>query len=156
MKRGTVKWTTGRDGIKYVEVPDEEAPKAVEAAPGGDSREMALARKHDADAALKLARIRGIEAEIRVKSQKVREYRERLRREFCEGVLECFSDSFGDLKAVLVDMRLRKDQVQKFRDEFGRCLKRFGDGLEKYLKQMDDAEEEEARAESEFKKELEE
>jgi hypothetical protein len=82
--------------------------------------------------------------DIILKKQKAVSYRERMRVEFCEGILEAYTDAFSDLKAVLVDMRLKKEQVQRFREKYGKCLKKFEKLLEKYLKQKDKEEEEEA------------
>lgn len=127
----------------YVEVADNEAEDGkVAEVDATAQRNAALAKRWDTESALKEAKVRNIEADILIKHQKVREYRERLRVEFCEGVLECFTDAFASLKAVLVDMRLKKEQIQAFKTTYAKCLKKFWSRLEKYLKQKDKEEEE--------------
>ena len=142
VKSGRVKMKKD-DGRVYIEVPDEEGKEQTMTPT--EALNTALATRYDVENELKLAKVRNLEAEIVIKKQKVREYRERLRTEFCEGVLEAYTDAFSDLKGIVVDLKLKKDQIRRFKDCYSKCLKKFEQKLRNYLKQKDKEEEEESK-----------
>ena len=131
------------DGRVYIEVPDEEGKEQTMTPT--EALNTALATRYDVENELKLAKVRNLEAEIVIKKQKVVAYRERLRTEFCEGVLEAYTDAFSDLKGIVVDLKLKKDQIRRFKDCYSKCLKKFEQKLRAYLKQKDKEEEEESK-----------
>ena len=142
VKSGRVKMKKD-DGRVYIEVPDEEGKEQTMTPT--EALNTALATRYDVENELKLAKVRNLEAEIVIKKQKVVSYRERLRTEFCEGVLEAYTDAFSDLKGIVVDLKLKKDQIRRFKDCYSKCLKKFEQKLRNYLKQKDLEEEEESK-----------
>ena len=146
IKNGTLKCKKEK-GLRVVEVPDEEAPPQDDTAPAPEKvySKSALESRWDVENELKRQKILNIEADIIIKKQKVKEYRERLRVEFCEGTLECFTDAFADLKAVLVDCKLKKEQIKKFKDCYAKCLRKFEAKLVAFLRKKDDEEEDESK-----------
>lgn len=142
VKSGRVKMKKD-DGRVYIEVPDEEGKE--QSMTPTEALNNALATRYDVENELKLAKVRNLEAEITLKRQKVVAYRERLRTEFCEGVLEAYTDAFSDLKGIVVDLKLKKDQIKRFKDCYSKCLKKFEQKLRNYLKQKDKEEEEESK-----------
>lgn len=131
------------DGRVYIEVPDEEGKEQTMTPT--EALNTALATRYDVENELKLAKVRNLEAEITLKKQKVVSYRERLRTEFCEGVLEAYTDAFSDLKGIVVDLKLKKEQIKRFKETYAKCLKKFEQKLKNYLKQKDKEEEEESK-----------
>lgn len=150
IKTGSLKCRK-ENGRRVVEVPDEtqdanqDAHQKIESSSEKSYTKSALESRWDVENELKRQKILNIEADIIIKKQKVKEYRERLRVEFCEGTLECFTDAFADLKAVLVDCKLKKEQIKKFKDCYAKCLKKFEQKLVAFLKKKDDEEEEESK-----------
>ena len=142
VKSGRVKMKKD-DGRVYIEVPDEEGKEQTMTPT--EALNNALATRYDVENELKLAKVRNLEAEITLKKQKVVSYRERLRTEFCEGVLEAYTDAFSDLKGIVVDLKLKKEQIRRFKDCYSKCLKKFEQKLKNYLKQKDKEEEEESK-----------
>ena len=142
IKSGRVK--SKKEGRRvYIEVPDEDGKEKTMTPT--EALNTALATRYDVENELKLAKVRNLEAEITLKKQKVVSYRERLRTEFCEGVLEAYTDAFSDLKGIVVDLKLKKDQIRRFKDCYAKCLKKFETKLRNYLKQKDKEEEEESK-----------
>ena len=142
IKSGRVK--SKKEGRRvYIEVPDEEGKEQTMTPT--EALNNALATRYDVENELKLAKVRNLEAEITLKKQKVVSYRERLRTEFCEGVLEAYTDAFSDLKGIVVDLKLKKDQIRRFKSCYSKCLKKFEQKLKNYLKQKDKEEEEESK-----------
>lgn len=142
VKSGRIKMKKD-DGRVYIEVPDEEGKEQTMTPT--EALNTALATRYDVENELKLAKVRNLEAEIVIKKQKVVAYRERLRTEFCEGVLEAYTDAFSDLKGIVVDLKLKKDQIRRFKETYSKCLKKFEQKLRNYLKQKDKEEEEESK-----------
>ena len=138
VERGRVRCKREKGRI-YVEVEGADPPVAAE-----ESR-SALEDRWSVENELKLAKVQNLKAEIVIKKQKVVAYRERLRVEFCEGVLEAYTDAFSDLKGIVVDLKLKKEQIKRFKDCYAKCLKKFEQKLRAYLKQKDKEEEEESR-----------
>lgn len=158
IKRGKLKskrdgkrvWVWCDDGASS-DVPAEvdSSTSSVMTEEAIDQANAARARRWDAETEYKLSKIENIRADIVLKRQKSREYRERLRTEFTEGVLEVYTDAFADLKGVVVDLKMKKDQVRKYKDVYMRCMKKFEKMLVAYLKKKDDEEEKETELKDE-------
>lgn len=123
---------------------EQDAQNTLADAQTSQRHYQSLEDKWDVENTLKRAKIENIRADIQLKKQKVIDTRERYRVSFCEGVLEAFTDAFADLKSVLVELKMRKEQIQRFKQGYGKCLKRFEAKLVEYLKQKDDEEAKEA------------
>lgn len=142
VKSGRVKMKK-EDGRVYIEVPDEEGQEQTMTPT--QALNASLATRYDVENELKKAKVRNLEAEIVLKKQKSVVYRERLRTEFCEGILEAYTDAFSDLKGIVVDLKLKKEHIRRFKDCYSKCLKKFEAKLKAYLKTKDKEEEEESR-----------
>ena len=58
-----------------------------------------------------------------------------------QGVYECFSESFANLKNLIIDLKMTKEKNAVFKKIFADCLKRFETALRKYLAEKDRMEE---------------
>lgn len=127
-------------GKRYIEVPDDFVSVSID-----EGKTKILSDKFEIEAELKKKKIENIKMDVLLKKQHMVSYRERLRTEFCEGVLEAYTDAFSDLKGIVVDLKLKKDQIRRFKDCYSKCLKKFEQKLRNYLKQKDKEEEEESK-----------
>ena len=142
IKSGRVK--SKKEGRRvYIEVPDEDGQEQT--ITPTEALNASLATRYDVENELKRQKILNIQADIVIKKQRVVSYRERLRTEFCEGVLEAYTDAFSDLKGIVVDLKLKKEQIRRFKETYAKCLKKFEQKLRNYLKKKDLEEEEESR-----------
>ena len=130
VERGKVKCKRDK-GLIYVEVEGQSAPVPAE------EPRSALEDRWSVENELKLAKVQNLKAEILLKREKFAYVKEKYRLEFCEGVLEAFGSSFAPLKSCLVELRLGKAELSRFRAVFGRCLKRFKAELGDYLAAKD-------------------
>ena len=128
------------NGKRYIEVPDENAEISID-----EEKTKILSDKFEIEAELKRKKIENIRMDVLLKKQHMTVYKERLRTEFCEGVLEAYTDAFSDLKGIVVDLKLKKEQIKRFKDCYVKCLKKFEQKLRAYLKQKDKEEEEESK-----------
>ena len=128
------------NGKRYIEVPDENAEISID-----EEKTKILSDKFEIEAELKRKKIENIRMDVLLKKQHMTVYKERLRTEFCEGVLEAYTDAFSDLKGIVVDLKLKKEQIKRFKDCYSKCLKKFEQKLRAYLKQKDKEEEEESK-----------
>ena len=160
IKRGKLKskhdgkrvWVWCDDGASSdvpVDVDEQSSASSAITEEAIDQANVARARRWDAETEYKLSKIENIRADIVLKKHKSREYRERLRTEYTEGVLEVYTDAFADLKGVVVDLKMKKDQVRKYKDVYMRCMKKFERGLAEYLRKKDDEEEKETELKDE-------
>ena len=153
LRNGRLKAARRDDGVTLVDDGRgeagvaEPAQVAQDAAQAQDARhdygKTALESRWDVENELKRKKIENIRADIVLKRQKAVAYRERLRVEFAQGVLEAYTDAFADLKGVVVDLKMRKEQTRRFRDTYAKCLRRFEALLVEYLKTKDLEEEKE-------------
>jgi hypothetical protein len=145
--RNTLASKKDEHGITLIEDVEENVGAQETSPEPSDGRgysQQALETRWNTENELKRQKILNIQADIIIKKQKVVAYRERLRTEFCEGVLECYTDAFSDLKGVVVDLKLKKEHIKRFKDCYTKCLKKFEQKLRNYLKKKDDEEEEES------------
>ena len=128
------------DGKRYIEVPDDFVSVAID-----EGKTKILSDKFEIEAELKKKKIENIKMDVLLKKQHMVSYRERLRTDFCEGVLEAYTDAFAELKSVMVDLKLKKANIMRFKETYSKCLKKFEQKLRNYLKQKDKEEEEESK-----------
>lgn len=86
---------------------------------------------------LKRERLKNIRQDTLVKRQKQKFTKQKYRQQFAEGVFECFTNAFSDLKSKLILMRLNKQQMQQFQTCFKKSIKKFELELKKYLNEAD-------------------
>ena len=71
-----------------------------------------------------------------------RKCKEKYRTEYCEMVLECFVNSFADLKNFLINLRMDKLKIQEFQTIFKKDIKKFESSLKKAIQKKDEEQEE--------------
>lgn len=96
-----------------------------------------LKRKIQLENDLKNQKLKNIRFDIQLKKQKHKQIVEQQRRQFAQGVFECFTDAFAQIKNILVQMKLNKQQTNNIRDGFNSCLLKFKSKLIQYLRQKD-------------------
>lgn len=89
------------------------------------------------DNELKKQKLRNLQQDTLIKKQKQVHYKQMCRQQYCEGVFQCFTESFGKLKSSLIELKLNKEQNAKIKRIIGECLKEFQSQLKKYLQQKD-------------------
>ena len=148
IKSNTIASKKDEHGVTLVDDVEEnvvEQTASPEQSEGRGYSQQALESRWNTENELKRQKILNIQADIVIKKQRVVSYREKLRTEFCEGVLEAYTDAFSDLKGIVVDLKLKKEQIKRFKDCYSKCLKKFEQKLRNYLKQKDKEEEEESK-----------
>lgn len=96
---------------------------------------------------LKRQKLKNLQQDTLIKKQKQTYTKQKYRQEYAEGVFECFTNAFADLKSKLISMRLNKEQMQEFQSCFKKSIKKFQVELKKYLSEADKKELEENEAE---------
>lgn len=86
---------------------------------------------------LKRQKLRNLQQDTLIKKQKQTYTKQKYRQQYAEGVFECFTNSFADLKSKLISMRLNKQQMQEFQAIFKKSIKKFELELKKYLSEAD-------------------
>lgn len=133
IKTGSLK---SRKNKGHWEVFDEDA---VEVSSSSSVEEIdaeytsAMTKKTELENKLKEQKLKNLQQDTLLKQQKNRDFIESMRREFAEGVFDCFTDTFDDVKNLFIDLKLNKEQNQKLKSIFGKAIKRFNEKLIKYL-----------------------
>lgn len=86
---------------------------------------------------LKREKLKNLQQDTLIKKQKQTYTKEKYRQEYAEGVFECFTAAFADVKTKLISMKLKKQQMQEFQTIFKKCIKKFQVELKKYLADAD-------------------
>ena len=86
---------------------------------------------------LKRQKLRNLQQDTLIKKQKQTFTKQKYRQEYAEGVFEAFTSAFADVKNLLIELKLTKDQMQKFQNTFKKSIKKFQIELKKYLHEAD-------------------
>lgn len=86
---------------------------------------------------LKRQKLRNLQQDTLIKKQKQTYTKQKYRQEYAEGVFEAFTSAFADVKNLLIELKLTKDQMQKFQNTFKKSIKKFEVELKKYLSEAD-------------------
>lgn len=86
---------------------------------------------------LKRQKLRNLQQDTLIKKQKQTFTKQKYRQEYAEGVFECFTEAFADVKNLIIELKLTKDQMQKFQTCFKKSIKKFEVELKKYLHEAD-------------------
>ena len=89
-----------------------------------------------------LEKLKNLRQDTILKQLKQQTIKEKYRQQYCEGVLECFVESFADLKNFLIALKMEKQQLEQFEQIFKKDLKKFENSLKKYLQTKDNQEQE--------------
>ena len=130
------------NGIKHVAVQEnEKTADEIEA----EQNNTWLSLQNDEKKVkldLQLQKLKNLRQDTILKQLKQQAIKEKYRQEYCEGVLECFINSFADLKNFLIALKMEKQQLDQFNDVFKKDLKKFESALKKYLLDKDHEEQE--------------
>ena len=126
------------NGMYYIQVQDNHTPQVEQITNNGDEQyNNAVKRRVELDNELKTQKLRNLKADTALKRQKQTLIKQKYRREFAQGVFECFSESFSDVKTVFVQMQLNKELNSKLKEAFKKSIKKFQQQLIKYLEAKD-------------------
>ena len=86
---------------------------------------------------LKKEKLKNLQQDTILKRQKQIFTRQQYRRQFVQGVFQCFTESFADLKSFLIQLKLEKQRNKKFQELFKGAINTFEKKLKKYLTEKD-------------------
>lgn len=93
--------------------------------------------------ALKLQKLKNLRQDTILKKQKQTSTKQKYRQEYVQGVFECFTDSFSNVKNIFIELKLNKQQNQILKKSFAKAIKTFETKLKKYLAEKDRLEQKE-------------
>lgn len=135
IKRGTILSKKIRN-LTYVQDLAPIDPNTTQTA-----EEKALAKslqtKQNLDNELKQEKLKNLRQDTLLKKQKNALTKQLYRQQYAEGVFQCFSESFGNVKKLLIDLKLTAEQNKAFQTAFAKALKAFENKLSAYLQQKD-------------------
>lgn len=121
---------------------EESTEKNVETTAENDSAyQTEMKRKLTLENDLKFEKLKNLQQDTLIKKQKQVFTKQLYRQQYAQGVYECFSESFANLKNLIIDLKLTKEKNAVFKKIFADCLKRFETALKKYLAEKDRMEE---------------
>lgn len=124
--------------VKQQTEVQEEVVQQVEQADGRDLLyQDELKRKLELENALKAQKLKNLQQDTIIKKQKQMYTKELYRQQYVEGVFEAFTQSFSNIKNLIIELKLKKEDNNKFKRVFSECLKKFQINLKKYLAQAD-------------------
>lgn len=102
-------------------------------------------KKDELNLILQKQKLKNLRADTRLKNQKVILKKQEYKKQICNKIFQVFSDSFADLKGLIIELKLTEIQLQQFNKILQICLQKFEKGLEQYSKteQIQEEEEEE-------------
>ena len=96
---------------------------------------------------LKREKLKNLQQDTLIKKQKQTYTKQKYRQEYAEGVFQCFCGAFADVKKMIIELKLDREQMQKFQNSFKKSIKKFELELKKYLHDADKKELEENETE---------
>lgn len=96
-----------------------------------------LKKKLELENALKIEKLKNLQQDTLIKKQKQTFTKQKYRQEYVQGVFECFTESFANIKNLIIDLKLSKENNQRFKRIFAECIKKFETNLKKYLSEAD-------------------
>lgn len=132
-------------GIMYVTDlmdPEETENRQLEEQAGEQEQQNLsyqdqLKKKLQLENALKIQRLKNLQQDTLIKKQKQTFTKQKYRQEYVQGVFQCFVDSFSGIKNLIIELKLSKENNNKFKKIFAECLKKFEINLQKYLMEAD-------------------
>lgn len=96
-----------------------------------------LKRKLELENALKFQKLKNLQQDTLIKKQKQTFTKQKYRQEYVQGVFECFTESFSNIKSLIIELKLSRENNNKFKRIFAECLKKFEISLKNYLSEAD-------------------
>ena len=96
-----------------------------------------LKKKLELENALKFQKLKNLQQDTLIKKQKQTFTKQKYRQEYVQGVFECFTESFSNIKSLIIQLKLSRQNNNKFKRIFAECLKKFEMNLQKYLAEAD-------------------
>ena len=96
-----------------------------------------LKKKLELENALKIEKLKNLQQDTLIKKQKQTFTKQKYRQQYVQGVFEAFTEAFANVKNLIVDLKLSKENNQKFKRIFADCIKKFEINLKKYLSEAD-------------------
>ena len=96
-----------------------------------------LKRKLELENALKFEKLKNLQQDTLIKKQKQTFTKQKYRQEYVQGVFECFTESFANIKSLIIQLKLSRQNNNKFKRIFVECLKKFEISLKNYLSEAD-------------------
>lgn len=98
---------------------------------------LAMKDSKELENELKRQKLRNLQQDTLIKKQKQTYTKQKYRQEYVEGVFQCFCQAFADVKKMIIELKLTKQQMQKFQNSFKKSIKKFEVELKKYLYEAD-------------------
>ena len=96
-----------------------------------------LKKKLELENALKIEKLKNLQQDTLIKKQKQTFTKQKYRQEYVQGVFEAFTEAFANIKNLIIQLKLSKDNNNKFKRIFADCIKNFEINLKKYLSEAD-------------------
>lgn len=96
---------------------------------------------------LQLEKLKNLREDTLIKKQKQTYTKELYRQEYVDGVFDCFTESFSNIKNLIIELKLKKEDNAKFKKIFSQCIKKFQISLKRYLAEADKKELEQQESE---------
>lgn len=96
-----------------------------------------LKRKLQLQNDLKNQKLANLRQDTIIKKQKQLFTKQKYRQQFAQGVFTCFADAFAGVKNLMIELKLSKENNEKFKRVFSVSLKKFEQNLKNYLADCD-------------------
>lgn len=96
-----------------------------------------LKKKLQLENALKIEKLKNLQQDTLIKKQKQTFTKQKYRQEYVQGVFQAFTESFANVKNLIIELKLSKEENNKFKRIFADCIKKFEINLKKYLAEAD-------------------
>lgn len=131
-------------GILHVAVQDDSAQNTTDNIDQINNQyQSEIQKKLQLDNALKIQRLRNLQQDTLIKKQKQTFTKQKYRQEYVQGVFQAFTESFSNIKNLIIELKLSRQNNNKFKRIFAECIKKFEVELKKYLHEADKKEIEE-------------
>ena len=124
-------------GILHVAVDDDSAQNTDNIEQINNQYQNEIQKKLQLDNALKIERLRNLQQDTLIKKQKQTFTKQKYRQEYVQGVFEAFTESFANVKNLIIELKLSRQNNNKFKRIFAQCIKKFEINLKKYLAEAD-------------------
>lgn len=102
-----------------------------------DAYADAMRKAKELENALKQEKLKNLRQDTLLKKQKNRQVIQQYRKEFAQGVFQAFTESFGDVKKLFIQLKLNKQMNEKLKSVFKKCIGKFQKNLTDYLAKSD-------------------
>lgn len=131
------------DGVIYVadltaqQAEHEQQQKQAEYEQQNLTYQDQLKKKLQLENALKIEKLKNLQQDTLIKKQKQTFTKQKYRQEYVQGVFQAFTESFANIKNLIIQLKLSRQNNNKFKRIFAQCIKKFEINLKKYLSEAD-------------------